>query len=72
VPVLGPAGNNQQPGPLKIVVGGGTLLPLPPTLYDLWVEYQTGIGGRKAARNFTAKNALLTNTGTTGGSMFGT
>jgi hypothetical protein len=32
VPVLGPAGNNQQPGPLKIVVGGGTLLPLPPTL----------------------------------------
>jgi hypothetical protein len=53
---LGPAGNNfQQAGPANIVVGGGTLSPLPRTLYDLWVEYQTGIGGRKAARNFTAR-----------------
>jgi hypothetical protein len=30
--------------------------PIPKgTLYDLWVEYQTGIGGRKAARDFTAR-----------------
>jgi hypothetical protein len=47
---LGSAGNN-NPGPANIAVGGGTLLPLPRTLYDLWVEYQTGIGGRKAARD---------------------
>jgi hypothetical protein len=53
----GQAGNNnqQQAGPVNIEVGGGTLLPLPRTLYDLWVEYQTGIGGRKAARDFTAR-----------------
>jgi hypothetical protein len=37
------------------VVGGGTLSPLPRTLYDLWVEYQTGIGGRKPACEFTAQ-----------------
>jgi hypothetical protein len=30
-------------------------LPLPRTLYDLWVEYKTGIGGRKAACDFTAR-----------------
>ena len=49
-------GNNPQPGPANVlVVGGGTLSPLPKTLYDLWVEYQTGIGGRKAARDFTAR-----------------
>jgi hypothetical protein len=34
---LGPAGNN-NPGPANFVVGGGTLSPLPRTLYDLWVE----------------------------------
>ena len=27
----------------------------PRTLYDLWVEYQTGIGGRKPARDLTAR-----------------
>ena len=37
------------------VVGGGTLSPLPRTLYDLWVEHQTGIGGRKPACEFTAQ-----------------
>lgn len=31
-----------------------TLSPLPRTLYDLWTEYQYGIGGRKAAKDFTA------------------
>jgi hypothetical protein len=46
---------NNNPGPANIVVSGGTLSPLPRTLYDLWVEYQTGIGGRKAARDFTAR-----------------
>jgi hypothetical protein len=57
-PAAGQAGNNnnqQQVGPANIEVGGGTLSPLPRTLYDLWVEYQTGIGGRKAARDFTAR-----------------
>ena len=35
--------------------GGGRaeLTPMPRTLYDLWQEYQVGIGGRKAARLFT-------------------
>ena len=52
----GPGNNPQPAGPANIlVVGGGTLSPLPRTLYDLWVEYQTGIGGRKAARDFTAR-----------------
>jgi hypothetical protein len=46
--------NNQQQVAANVVVGGGTLSPLPRTLYDLWVEYTTGIGGRKAARDFTA------------------
>jgi hypothetical protein len=52
-----PGGNNnqqQQVAPNDIV-GGGTLSPLPRTLYDLWVEYTSGIGGRKAARDFTAR-----------------
>jgi hypothetical protein len=46
--------NNQQQVAANVVLGGGTLSPLPRTLYDLWVEYTTGIGGRKAARDFTA------------------
>jgi Transcriptional activator of glycolytic enzymes len=29
------------------------LSPNPKTLYDLWTEYQHGIGGRKRARDFT-------------------
>ena len=48
-------GNNLPPPANVVVVGGGTLSPLPRTLYDLWVEYQTGIGGRKPAREFTAQ-----------------
>jgi hypothetical protein len=46
--------NNQQQVAANVVVGGATLSPLPRTLYDLWVEYTTGIGGRKAARDFTS------------------
>jgi hypothetical protein len=52
------AANNQQPAAAPVVNnygGGGTLSPTPRTLYDLWVEYQTGIGGRKPARDFTAQ-----------------
>ena len=41
-------GNNQQQFAANV-----TLSPLPRTLYDLWVEYTTGIGGRKAARDFS-------------------
>ena len=51
-------GNNLPPPvnpPVNVVVGGGTLSPLPRTLYDLWVEYITGIGGRKPARDLTAQ-----------------
>jgi hypothetical protein len=43
-----PAAHNQQN-----VATNATLSPLPRTLYDLWVEYTTGIGGRKAARDFS-------------------
>ena len=32
-----------------------TLSPHPRTLYAVWQEYQFGIGGRKAAKNFTAQ-----------------
>ena len=52
------AANNQQPAAAPVANnygGGGTLSPTPRTLYDLWVEYQTGIGGRKPARDFTAQ-----------------
>jgi hypothetical protein len=54
----GPGNNPQPAGPANVLVvlgGAGTLSPHPRTLYDLWVEYQTGIGGRKAARDFTAR-----------------
>jgi len=30
-----------------------TLSPMPKTIHDLWNEYEFGIGGRKAARDFT-------------------
>ena len=58
------AANNQQPAAAAPPVvnnygGGGTLSPTPRTLYDLWVEYQTGIGGRKPARDFTAQERGL-------------
>jgi hypothetical protein len=52
------AANNQQPASAPMVKnfgGGGTLSPTPRTLYDLWVEYITGIGGRKPACDFTAQ-----------------
>ena len=52
------AANNQQPAAVPMVNnygGGGTLSLTPQTLYDLWVEYQTGIGERKPARDFTAQ-----------------
>ena len=54
-PVATGGNNNQQQANANAVVGGGTLSPLPRTLYDLWVEFTTGIGGRKAARDFTAR-----------------
>jgi hypothetical protein len=53
-PAAQPGGNNNQQQQVA-PIGGGTLSPLPRTLYDLWVEYTTGIGGRKAARDFTAR-----------------
>ena len=31
-----------------------TLSPLPKTIHTLWLEYQFGIGGRKAAKDFTS------------------
>lgn len=36
------------------LVSSCTLSRTPRSLYDLWVEYETGIGGRKAAKDFTA------------------
>jgi hypothetical protein len=56
-PVAPPGGNNnqQQANANIVVVGRGTLSPLPRMLYGLWVEFTTGIGGRKAARDFTAR-----------------
>ena len=58
------AANNQQPAAAAPPVvnnygGGGTLSPTPRTLYDLWVEYQTGIGGRKPARDFTDRKSVV-------------
>jgi hypothetical protein len=65
-------GNNQQPGPANIVVlGGGTLSPIPRTLYDLWVEYQDGFVVGKLPAILQPENAVLTNTGTTGEACLG-
>ena len=50
-----PAGQQGANVVAPAVVGGGTLSPLPRTLYDLWAEHQTGIGGRKPACEFTAQ-----------------
>ena len=41
-----------------MVAGNGidptaSLSPTPPTIFNLWEEYQHGLGGRKAARIFT-------------------
>ncbi len=45
--------------PLPATAGYGaapaSLSPNPKNLYELWQEYQCGIGGRKAAKLFTAK-----------------
>jgi hypothetical protein len=46
-------------GPVNNYVGMASLSPTPRSLYDLWVEYQTGIGGRKPARDFTARERGL-------------
>ena len=51
----------QQPVPLQQDAAGGghammtpaTLMPTPRSLHDLWMEYQHGVGGRKAARLFS-------------------
>ena len=37
------------------VVGAAILSPLPRNLHILWQEYTVGLGGRKAARLFTAQ-----------------
>ena len=45
--------------PLPATAGYGaapaSLNPNPKNLYEVWQEYQVGIGGRKAAKLFTAK-----------------
>jgi hypothetical protein len=45
--------NNAAP-PVENEDGPGTLSPNPRDLHSLWQEYEFGIGGRKAARLFTA------------------
>jgi hypothetical protein len=45
--------NNAAP-PVENEDGHITLSPNPRDLYSLWQEYEFGIGGRKAARLFTA------------------
>jgi len=50
-----PADAPPQPGVLAEEGPPADLSPTPRTLYILWDEYQNGIGGRKAARLFTAQ-----------------
>jgi hypothetical protein len=38
---------------LRAVAATATLSPLPRTIHTLWLEYEFGIGGRKAAKDFT-------------------
>lgn len=46
---IAPPGNaNQNHVPYQ-----STLSPTPRTIHSLWLEYETGIGGRKPARDFT-------------------
>ncbi len=58
------SGGNDNPrtvdaAPLPATAGYGaapaSLSPNPKNLYKVWQEYQAGIGGRKAAKLFTAK-----------------
>ena len=47
-------GDSAPNAPADHVVGANAVLsPLPRSLYDLWNEYQFGIGGRKPAKDFT-------------------
>ncbi|KAI2499662.1 hypothetical protein MHU86_14843 [Fragilaria crotonensis] len=41
------------------------LSPTPRNLFELWQEYQVGIGGRKAARLFTSRGVERASTSTT-------
>ena len=48
--------NNQEAGAAaEQVIFASTLCPNPRTLYNLWEEYERGIGGRKAASLFTTQ-----------------
>lgn len=54
----GGGAGNQGGGVLGAGNNGGPPADLsncPRTLYDLWLEYETGLGGRKAARLFSAQ-----------------
>jgi hypothetical protein len=47
-------GDNEPPTEGGAVPYVSTLSPTPRTLFDLWTEYEYGIGGRKPAKDFTA------------------
>ena len=50
------AAQQHQPHPAEphIASPSATLSRVPRTLHLLWTEYEVGIGGRKAAKDFTA------------------
>jgi len=56
-----PVGNGvQAPAPAVMTPQQATLMPTPRSLHDLWVEFEHGVGGRKATKLFTpAKRGQL-------------
>lgn len=55
----GQVDNNIGIGQHAIAINA-SLSPSPPTLHDLWLEWQFGIGGRKPARLFTSRESGVT------------
>jgi hypothetical protein len=54
-PVQRPRGANDPTGVGANGNFAATISPTPRTLHELWQEYEFGIGGRKAAKDFTAQ-----------------
>jgi hypothetical protein len=55
-PAQRPCGANGPAGEGANANFAATLSPTPRTLHELWQEYEFGIGGRKAAKDFTAQD----------------
>jgi hypothetical protein len=53
VPGIGVAAAPTTTATIQVEEGRAELCPRPKSLHELWTEYMFGIGGRKAAKDFT-------------------